>query len=1391
MNGTAAPEKIALLGTLASYVPALILRRLESDPTPIAAPTEERFPAAVLFTDITGFTRLTERLAKQGLAGIEGLSQVLSTYFGRAIEVLTAHGGDVVKFAGDAIIAIWPAWDEDLPTVALRAAQGGLALQAALQALAVTAAESLTMRSALGVGDMAAVHLGGERHRWEFFLAGAPLVQVSRTQRYARPGQVALSAEACQLIGARCELEPLVEENARLLAVRDAFAPAPARSFALTAEAETALWAYVPGAVRSRLIAGQTGWLAELRQATVLFVNLPDLNYTTSLDRAQAMMRDLQTILYRYEGSVNKISVDEKGITLVAALGLPPLAHEDDAARAVRAAQAMQARLVANGVRSLIGVTSGVVFCGVIGTLARREYTMIGSTVNLSARLMQAAARLVAENPAALPQPILCDTSTYEAACAHLTFVGLPPVAAKGFDDPVPVFRPTGEKQARLQPRGDIVGRKAELAQIEAQLRALLDGASGVIVIEGEAGIGKTRLVEAAARAALRLGVTLMRGAGDAVELATPYYAWRDIFGHLLGQAATVGPSSDRRQIFDMILHALIGDRPELQELIPLLDPLMPFNVPDNDHTAQLRGAARADNTRTLLLTLLQITARQAPRLVILEDAQWLDSASWTLALEASRQVQPLLLLIVTRPLTETAPTEGAHLLHAPGVVRLPLNVLSPTDAEALVCQRLGVTSLPAAVATLIHIRAEDHPLFTEELAYALRDAGYIEVVDGECQVAADVDLNAVTFPDTVQGIITGRVDRLTPQQQLALKVASVIGQLFAFDTLQDVYPLAPDRPLLREALTMLETLDLTRLLTPDPDLAYVFKHVIIREVTYHLLPFALRRQLHQAVAEWYEQRHAHDLEPFYPLLAYHWSNALDQSRPDPAQLAKTLDYLQEAAEQARLGGAYRETVSFLKTAVQWGEAEPAPRRARWQRLLAEAYRGLGDLEHCLLHARAALQALDYPDPANLWRLGASLAQQMAAQVARRLHLRRCVLHGRDHTPEVLEAARAYLQIAEVAYFKTEVLRTFHAAFTNLNLMESLATETPELARALAVFPMGLTVFQRPDWSDAFAQRAIETARRIGDLPTLAQVLQTISMYFLGMGRWREMAQYLTEAVELADHLGDRHLLGRCLVTWANAAAYRGEYAALREYGEQLYQLGQRTDEMQQLGWGLNVRGMAARYTGADVESAVSHLEAGYRYTVRIEDTISASLNRGVAAMLYVRLGQLDAARNAVAEILSRLAHVPMFYSEIESYTGLLEALLALEAAAPTRAEKRVARQQIRRALRGCLQLATIVPLGWARYWLFVGRNAALQGNLLLARTAWRKSLAISWQLTLPYEEGLAHYYLGLYAAGNERRSQLERAVELFTALGASYDLTRAQEALAIPTNSAKPPRRN
>jgi class 3 adenylate cyclase len=1390
--------------TLAPYVPALVARRYARDPAPLTAQVAERFPAAVLFADISGFTPLTARLAQRGPAGVEELARILNDYFGRLIELITDHGGDIVKFAGDALLAVWPAAEEDLAAATRRAAQAALAVQAALHAYtppragagpAGDAAPRLALKVSIGAGEVTAMHVGGAPGRWWFLLAGAPLAQMAHAEHDARPGDVVLSPEAWALVRGDCAGTPChatdVPEvhgaeppwaNVRLEGLLTPPPPRPLRRPVPDARAEAALHGYLPGAVGARLAAGLSEWLAELRRVTVIFLHLPAIEQASPAvtDELQRVMDTLAPALDRYEATVKELTVDDKGTVLIAVFGLPPLAHEDDAARGVQAALAMAEALTAAGVPCAMGVTTGRAFCGTVGSDRRREYTVIGDVMNMAARLMMAAT-----------EGILCDAATEQAARARVAFTPLPPIRVKGKDEPMPVYRPravaAGERDGgALRP---LVGRTEELAALDAVLAGLRAGGTGLVVIEAEAGMGKSRLVAELLARADAIGATALVGVGDAIERASAYHAWRPVFERLLNPDGIADADALRAHV----LGRLAGT-PDLLRLAPLLNAVLPLGLPDNETTAQLSGQVRADNTHELLVRLLMQAAAPTPGpragegeeagtgggglLLVLEDAHWIDSASWALARVVGARVRPLLLVIATRPIAEPVPAEYRQFVAAPDTVHLRLQALAPAETVALVCGRLGVASLPAAVETLIRTRAEGNPFFSEELAYALRDAGLLRVENGECRLAPEAgDLRALRFPDTLEGVITSRIDRLTPSQQLAVKVASVIGRVFSFALLRDVYPLPPDRDRLLDDLRTLDQADLTPLESPEPELTYVFKHAIIQEVAYGLMLFAQRRELHRAVAQWYERAHADDLAPLYPLLAHHWSRAEDA--------AKTIAYASKAGEQALRRGASQEAVIFLEQVLaldaRVGEgtgADDRLRRARWERQLGEAHLNLANVAESREHLERALTLLGSPAPASRPRLAAGLVVETARQAWHRL--RPGGRRGRPASREdeaAIEAARAYERLGESYYLATEIGLGINACLRTLNLAERGGL-SPELARAYANTSLAAGVLPLRPLAEMYGRRALATAERLGDLPALVWALEVNALYRIGTGEWGRARDAAAEAAEIADRLGDRVRWQQNTSLLSEVAYYQGEFARSAELAVAVYASARAAGNAQQEVVGLFSQARSLLPRGR-LDEAVALLERAAALLGNVGRSEEITTH-GLRAAAYLRRGDHARARRAAETALDLIRRTPpLGMYALEGYAGTAEVFLTLWEAGPERPA------MARRAHRACAALrgfARVFPIGRPRAALWTGRALWLAGAHARARAAWERALAVAERLGMPYEQGRAHDEIArhLPAGTPLRRSHTARAAAIFARLGAEYDRRHAEGASTV-----------
>ena len=675
---------------------------------------------------------------------------------------------------------------------------------------------------------MATAHLGGVRGRWEFVVGGPAITQTCGAEQLGRPGDVVLSAEVADQVCDTCAGEPVPAgrpPGLRITTVQPLPPVTPLVSSARQA-AGAALRGYVPGAILARLDAGQSAWLSELRHVSVLFLRLPDLDdIARALRTANNLVREVQEALYEYEGSVNKLGVDDKGTTMVAAFGLPPVAHEDDGVRAVRAALGIQAQLRRHTVRHAIGIATGRAFCGSVGSDLRREYTMIGGVVNRGARLMQTAL-----------DDLVCDRATHQAANAKLTFEPLPPRRVKGVAEPVAVFRPHGLRPTRA-PGRSLVGRAHERRLL---LTERLRRARRPRRRAARRGGGRDRQVTPARRAGHPSRRSTGQDAGRSSRRHQGHHAVSRLAWRVRG---AVRPH--RGQPAQHSAHPVLEwlrDRPNLKRLAPLLGDVLPLDLPHDELVGELQGQVRGDNTRRLLVGALQVASAAAALLIVVEDAHWCDSASWALARLVAQRIPTALLVLALRPLGEPSrrTTSGSARRPMPSsFASIPCRLMtSPRSSGSgsgspRYPGRWPSSSASTLAATRSSARSSPH---------ALRDTGVITITNGSCRLAPGADLHELSVPDTVQGVVLARIDRLAPPQQLTLKVASVIGRSFAYRLLHDVYPIIADRPTLADQLEGLQQRSLVLPETPEQELAWMFKHVITRDVAYELMVRARRR---------------------------------------------------------------------------------------------------------------------------------------------------------------------------------------------------------------------------------------------------------------------------------------------------------------------------------------------------------------------------------------------------------------------------------------------------------------------------------------------------------------------------------------------------------------------
>ncbi len=1077
----------------APYLPDIIIDRITGAAGEGDSAFLERVSAAVLFADVSGFTSLTERLSRGGPAGTERLTEVLNTFFARLIDVVRAHGGDVMKFAGDALMAIWPAGEGGLSTASWRALWCAQQIQEALQDYQVEGI-TLRLRIAVDAGTINMFHVGGVFGRWEFVIAGHPLEELGRISNVIEPGCVGITRRLQLLLLEDSDSHPnatLMESGqfARLESI-DPIEPPPLRANDAWDHIDGERIApYLPNAVRHKLAAGQDMYVGELRHVTVLFVILPDIRYDTPIEDAQRIMRVLQESTYRYEGSINKLSVDDKGVALLAAMGLPPLSHEDDPTRGVRVAMDMQAALGSLGVASSIGVSTGHVYCGVIGSDTRREYTIIGDAVNLAARLMQRAGG-----------GILVDPNTRRRAARDIVFDAGTPLKLKGKKTPIWGYRPQSlhspDASIETMTELNMVGRRSELHTLERSLTALVrHGPSMLIALEGDAGVGKSTLLRRFLGVARARGVRTVYGDGEGIEQPTAYWPWRRIIKDWL---ALDGLDKDQiRFKVNSILQAL-----SMTAMAPLLDPFLPIDYPETDATRQLTGEARAQRVQDLVYRVMR-HSHTGPMVMLLDDLQDFDTASMNLLKALVMRLHPLLIVAACRPY----PRRERDLTELGVDQRMGLQPMADDEIVEIVANGLQLNELPDELAEYIIRRSDGLPYFALELAYGLRDAGYIHIEDGFCHVRATLN-DQTALPSTIEGISTARIDALPADLQLTLKVASVIGVQFDLAELAAIQH-DTTRADIERRLNELEERNLVARISGEQQ-RFRFAHNVTQRVAYRLMLHTQRRDLHARYAEYLERQD--DATISSAIVAQHWQDAGND--------AKAMDWTERAAAEAVHQFANLEVIRLLSRAlarIDDGVQIPPLTHGRWLRMIGEAHQALDHVPEACEYLREAVAVLGHPmqdDDAEPPSIGMRTLAELAG--FQFMPWRRRPADAQER----LEAAEAYQSLSVALYLMNERAGMVYATIKALNLARSVGEPTSVLTRIYANVAFAAGMLGQRTVADRFCSLASRELERSEDAATRAWALLPLGAYRTGQGEWQDAQRLLADGLRTAREMG-------------------------------------------------------------------------------------------------------------------------------------------------------------------------------------------------------------------------------------------------------------------------------
>ena len=1056
--------------------------------------------------------------------------------------------------------------------------------------------------------------------------------------------------------------------------------------------------------------------------------------------------------------------MDDKGICVALVFGAPPFAHEEDSLRAVEAGLRIQEELKRSSVRASIGIGSGRLFCGDYGGRTRRDYGVLGSAINTAARLMELA-----------NGDVLCDFATAHAVDGRVSFAVLQSQHVKGRATPIPLYRPIGivaKQQAHYSDK--VVGRDRERRELQAQLDRARAGIGGLVIVQGEPGIGKSRLLSDFAEFAQKEGLAIARGYASAIEKSTPYFAWRQVLLGLIEE----DPAASNHLPRD-ILAAKLRHEPTLSSWLPLLGDILPIGLAETPLTKQITGAARAASIEALVVGLL-LSARNSLRIIIFEDLHWFDEASVSLLRSVVRRLPQLLVVASCRSPDAIFGTETS--VAREGVFAISLGQL-PTDAVAeIIRRRLRATELPETLVSFVQARAGGNPFYCEEFVSALREAGAISLERGVCITNIDsLSTTNMTLPASLESAIVTRIDALRPEVQLLLKVSSVIGGPFTAEVLQEVYP---DPISLQSIYAMLDHLVERELLRVQDNLAasrYEFRHAITEEVTYGLLSFVQRRLLHAVTARCLEKTYAGRLEPYYGQLARHWERADDKPQ--------AIEYLERAAQQALRGYANRNAIQYVQRAFELSEeilaTDNTDRFSRWETVLGDAFNELADYHQSFPHYERALSLAGQRVARSAAERAVSLIKNMTVQAWLRLGPPRLIKPKTLDRETSRRVAHVRERLAERHFFRNESIAVLDETLAAVNLAES-GGAVMEMLSGYSALAVGLGISGLEGPARFYRNRAMALAERLELTPEAARAYLLAAVFEYGIGAWDSTEQFAKRSLLLYRQLGDRARAQTPLVILGSACVLRGDLEQadrlqLEASDATLVETGQSK------AWRLAGKVMISTIRDSVDADDLQQLNEVAKAKLAGADEL---LCFGTAAFGYLRRGEISDALAAAERGLAVLRQTGTVWGNyIYGASGVVEVFLAcwqMEKNSPAvgadfRGKALLACKCVRRATRAS-------PVCRPQSLLLSGRAAFLSGQPRRARRMWVKAANTAEKLQMRRESALALFEIGRLARPGDplRLSYLLRAAEIFEAMGAKADLAATRKAFALNADIGK-----
>jgi len=883
---------------------------------------------------------------------------------------------------------------------------------------------------------------------------------------------------------------------------------------------------YTPKFLADKILTTRSSLEGERKLVTVLFADVA--NYTSMAEKLDpeevhqimdGCFQILMDEIHRYEGTINQFTGDG-----VMALFGAPVAHEDHAQRACYAALSIQKAIeeYANkieGERGVefkirIGLNSGPVIVGSIGDDLRMDYTAVGDTTNLAARIQQAAK----------PGEVWASQGTRNIIqdYFHDETVGEFPLKGKAAQQPL--YRILSERpdvRTRFEAglvRGitELVGRRPEMEALRSVFERAKEGEGQVADVVGEAGVGKSRLLYEF-QTALGKEATFLTGICFQHGRNINFLPVIDV----VKAAFRIQQGMTEQEVGNQI-EGKITDN--LVPMIPFYRSLLSLHVDDPLFKA-LNPEGRRFGTFEAVKNLLIGLSEEKPLVVFLEDAHWMDKISEEFFAYFSHSIaeHPILMLAAYRP--EGVPSWA----HGTNYQRLGLETLSPKSSIRLVRNILGGKALDPELEKRIAEKTGGNPFFVEEIVRELLDRG--DIAKAGDRYICKKPIDQCEIPSTVQGVLAAKMDRLSEGLKQTMQVASVIGRDFAFRLLRSIMELGEE---LRAHLTNLVGLEILYEKALYPELEYIFKNALTQEVAYDSLLKQRRRQIHGRIAGTIEELYADRLEEHYEMLAHHYERS--------GNAAKAIDYLILAGEKSNGNGAARAACEFFRKAFEILENAnitlDSETRVRVHRGLGLASQDIGDIDtalaeykegveisrrHVLIeHEMSSLAGLAWA----MWWTPISTMKDDVITFFEQAIARAKEVGNKATESQILSIKGMYISLLGQRYEGSGAYKG-NQILVDAERM-ALETGNPEaIFKSRGLRAISERWLGRPMKTVELTEGALELLRSMFNLNQLSGLIFIRGIALAETGRIEEGIKLLTEGIDICEKLGGELMLGR------------------------------------------------------------------------------------------------------------------------------------------------------------------------------------------------------------------------------------------------------------------------